>query len=115
MNGARAGRRLLWAHSGEVAALMRHRCAGMNKTRMKREARGEPVVELEERERGAVDFAGARLDWIGFVNHATASTAAATALTTARDARRAPAGETFVETYLQPFGPSPSMTFMAIP
>ena len=60
-----------------------------------------------KKESAAVDFAGARLDWIGFVNHATASTAAATALTTARDARRAPAGETFVETYLQPSGRRP--------
>ena len=63
----------------------------------------------------AVDFAGARLDWIGFVNHATASTAAATALTTARDARRAPAGDiVFVETYLQPSGLFSSMAFIAV-
>ena len=104
----------MWAHSGEVAALMRHRCAEMNKDET-RGSRGAPRVELEERERGGVDFAGARLDLIGIVNHATTSTAAATALTTARDARRAPAGETFVETYLQPSGPSPSMTFMTVP
>ena len=95
---------------------MRHRCAGMNKTRMKREARGEPVVELEEKERrGRLRRRSFGLIWNCQSHHATASTAAATALTTARDARRAPAGETFVETYLQPFGPSPSMTFMAIP